>query len=158
MLINCGRSHQETAQQSEPLRALESRLKQLELKITTAKPEWRQNEPIVVTLSLINKGEGHVIVADNTFWKDYRISVVKENSFPVRKIISLDQQTNQGVVSFRSLAIKPGETIEIKIPLSEYFEINRKGLYRMTVRRRVGIHGIIERELISNTATISVVE
>jgi len=72
--------------------------------------------------------------------------------------MSLKKQANRGSGSVRELDIEPGKTVEDRIPLSEDFEINRKGVYRMTVRRRVGIRGIYERELISNTITFSVVE
>jgi len=54
--------------------------------------------------------------------------------------------------------MNPGETVEVPIPLSEDFEMNQKGVYKLTVQRHVGIRGIAERKLISNTMTISVVE
>ena len=72
--------------------------------------------------------------------------------------MSLEKRANNGAVSARPRAIKPGETVEYRIPLSEYFEMNRKGVYKMTVQRHVGIRGVVERELISNTITFSVVE
>ena len=154
----CGRSQQGTALQSEAQRALDARFKQLELKIGVAKTEWRQNEPIVVSVYLINNGRGHVIVTEMGVWNDYQISVVDGNDRPVPRDMPMQKRLNRGAVSARPRGIEPGETVENRIPLSEDFEINRKGVYKMTVRRRVGIRGVYERELISNTITISVVE
>lgn len=156
--IGCGRFQQGTAQQSEAQRALEARFKQLELKIGAAKAEWGQNELILVSAYLINNGRGYVIEAEGGVRADYQISLVDENDRPVPIDMSLKYQTNRGVVSAKPLDIGPGETIEDRIPLSEHFEMNRKGVYKMTVRRHVGIRGVAERELISNPITISVVE
>jgi hypothetical protein len=156
--IGCGRSQQGTAPQSEAQRALEARFKQLELKIGVAKTEWRQNEPIVVSVYLINNGRGHVIVTESVVWRDYQISVVDGNDRPVPRDMSMQKQLNRGAVSARPRGIEPGETVENRIPLSEDFEMNRKGVYKVTVQRWVGFRGIVERELISNTITISVVE
>jgi hypothetical protein len=72
--------------------------------------------------------------------------------------MSLKKQANRGAVSGRERAIEPGEIVESRIPLSEDFQMNRKGIYTLTVQRHVGIRGIVERKLISNTITISVVE
>jgi len=157
--IGCGRSQQGTAPQSEAQRALEARFKQLELKIGVAKTEWRQNEPIVVSVYLINHGKGHVIVTEMGVWNDYQISVVDENDRPVpRRDMPMQERLNRGAVSAKARAIEPGETVESLISLSEDFEMNRKGVYKVTVQRWVGFPGIVERELISNTITISVVE
>ena len=156
--IGCGRSQQGTASQSEAQRALEARFKQLELKISVAKTEWRQNEPIVVSVYLINHGKGHVIVTEMGVWNDYQISVVDGNDRPVPMDMSMQKRLNRGAVSARQRAIEPGETVENRIPLSEDFEMNRKGVYKVTVQRWVGVAGIVVRELISNTITISVVE
>jgi hypothetical protein len=156
--IGCGRSQQGTAPQSEAQRALEARFKQLELKIGAAKTEWRQNEPIVVSVYLINNGRGHVIVTEIGVWQDYQISLVDGNNRPVPMDMSMQKRLNRGAVSARQRAIEPGEIVESLIPLSEDFEMNRKGVYKVTVQRWVGFSGIVERELISNTITISVVE
>jgi hypothetical protein len=165
-LIGCGRSQRGTAPQSEAQRAreayqraLEAKLKQLELKIGVAKTEWRQNEPIVVSVYLINNGRGHVIVTENIGWRDYQISVVDGDDRPVpRRDISMQEKLNRGAYSARPRAIEPGETLEDRIPLSEDFMMNWKGFYKVTVQRWVGFPWIVERELISNTITISVVE
>ena len=154
----CGRSQQGTAPQSEAQRALDARFKQLELKIDVAKTEWRQNEPIVVSVYLINHGRGHVIVTEIGVWQDYQISVVDGNDRPVPMDMSMQKQLNRGAVSARPRGIEPGETVENRIPLSEDFEMNRKGVYKVTVQRWVGVPGIVGRKLISNTITISVVE
>ena len=157
--IGCGRSQQGTAPQSEAQRALEARFNQLELKIGVAKTEWRQNEPIVVSVYLINNGRGHVIVTEMGVWKDYQISVVDGNDRPVpRRDMSMQEKLNRGMVSARARAIEPEEIVESLIPLSEDFEMNRKGLYKVTVQRWAGVAGILVRELSSNTITISVVE
>jgi hypothetical protein len=165
-LIGCGSSQRGTAPQSEAQRALEvyqraleAKLKQLELKIGVAKTEWRQNEPIVVSVNLINNGKGHVIVTESIVWRDYQISVVDGNDRPVpRRDMSMQKKLNRGAYSARPRGIEPGETVENRIPLSEDFEMNRKGIYKVTVQRWVGFPWIVERELISNTITISVVE
>jgi hypothetical protein len=158
-LISGGCSRQGTAQQSEVQRELETRFNQLELKIGAAKAEWRQNEPIVVNVYLINNGKGHVIVTEIGVWADYQISLVDGNNRPVsKKGLSLKERANRGSVSANELVMNPGETVEVPIPLSEDFEMNRKGVYKLTVQRHVGIRGIAERKLISNTMTISVVE
>ena len=156
--IGCGRSQQGTAPQSEAQRALEARFKQLELKIGVAKTEWRQNEPIVVSVYLINNGRGHVIVTESAVWRDYQISAVDGNDRPVPRDMSMQKQLNRGAYSARPRGIEPGETVENRIPISEDFEMNRKGVYKVTVQRWAGFPGIVERELISNTITISVVE
>ena len=59
--IGCGRSQLGTARQSEVQRALAANFRQLELKIGAAKAEWGQNEPIVVSVYLINNGREYVI-------------------------------------------------------------------------------------------------
>ena len=123
-----------------------------------AKTEWRQNEPIVVSVYLINNGRGHVIVTESVVWRDYQISVVDGNDRLVPMDMSMQKQLNRGAVSARQRGIEPGETVENRIPLSEDFEMNRKGVYKVTVQRWAGFPGIVERELISNTITISVVE
>jgi hypothetical protein len=156
--IGCGRSQQGTAPQSEAQRALEARFKQLELKIGVAKTEWRQNEPIVVSVYLINNGKGHLIVTEIGVWQDYQISLVDGNDRPVpKRNMPMQERLNRGAVSGRARAIEPGETVESLISLSD-FEMNRKGVYKVTVQRWVGVAGIAVRELISNTITISVVE
>jgi hypothetical protein len=160
-LISGGCYRQGTAQQSEVQRELETRFNQLELKIGAAKAEWRQNELIVVNVYLINNGKGHVIVTDSGVWAGYQISLVDGNNRPVsKKDVSLKERANRGAVStsFQTRAIEPGETVEDRIPLNEDFEMNRKGLYKLAVQLHVGIRGIAERKLISNTMTISVVE
>jgi hypothetical protein len=81
-LISWDRSQQGTTQQSEIQRALDARFKQLELKIGAVKAEWRQNEPIVVSVYLINNGKGHVNVAEHGVWADYQISLVDGNIRP----------------------------------------------------------------------------
>ena len=154
----CGRSQQGTAPQSEAQRALDARFKQLELKIDVAKTEWRQNEPIVVSVYLINNGRGHVIVTESVVWMDYQISVIDGDDRPVPRDMSMQKQLNRGAVSARPRGIEPGETVENRIPLSEDFEMNRKGVYKVTVQRWVGVAGIFVRELTSNTIAISVVE
>jgi hypothetical protein len=156
--IGCGHFQQGTAPQSEAQRALEARFKQLELKIGAAKAEWRQNEPIVVGVYLINNGRGHVIVTESGVWGDYQLSLVDGNDRPVPMDMAMQKQLNRGAASARSRGIEPGETVENRIPLSEHFKINRKGVYKIRVQRHVGIRGIVERELISNTITISVVD
>jgi hypothetical protein len=154
----CGRSQQGTAPQSEAQQALEARFKQLELKIGVAKTEWRQNEPIVVSVYLINHGKRHVIVTEMGVWNDYQISMVDGNDRPVpKRDMPMQERLNRGAVSGRARAIEPGETVESLISLSD-FEMNREGIYKVTVQRRVGVAGIAVRELISNTITISVVE
>ena len=156
--IGCGRSQQRAAQQSEAQRDLAARFNQLELKISAAKAEWRPNEPIVISVQLINNGRGHVIVIEGGVWMDYQISLVDGNDRPVPTDLSLNKQANRGAVSARPREIKPGETVENRISLSELFEMNRNGVYKMTVKRQVGVRGIVERELISNPIMISVVE
>src|SRR5215813_1717970 len=156
--IFCGRSQQGTVQQSEVQQALAANFRQLELKIGAAKAEWGQNEPIVVSVYLFNNGREYVFVTGHGDWTDYQISLIDENDRPVPMDMSLKKRANRGAVSARERDIEPGKTVENRIPLSEDFEINRKGVYKMTVRRRVGIRGIYERELISNTITFSVVE
>jgi len=157
--IFCGRSQQGTVQQSEVQQALAANFRQLELKIGAAKAEWGQNEPIVVSVYLFNNGREYVFVTGHGDWTDYQISLVDENDRPVPPIVmSMKERLNRGAVSARSLDIEPGKTVENRIPLSENFETNRKGVYKMTVRRRVGILGVYIRELISNTITISVVD
>jgi len=163
--VGCGRSQRGTAPQSEAQRAreaylrdLEARFKQLELKIGVAKTEWRQNEPIVVSVYLINHGKRHVIVTEMGVWNDYQISMVDGNDRPVpKRDMPMQERLNRGAVSGRARAIEPGETVESLISLSD-FEMNRKGVYKVTVQRWVGVAGIAVRELISNTITISVVE
>ena len=91
-------------------------------------------------------------------WKDYQISVADGNDRPVPRDMPMQKRLNRGAVSARARAIEPGEIVESLIPLSEDFEMNRKGIYKVTVQRWVGVPGIVERELISNTITISVVE
>ena len=156
--IGCGRSQQRTEPQSEAQRALDARFKQLELKIGVAKTEWIQNEPIVMSVYLINNGKGHVIVTEMGVWHDYQISVVDGNDRPVQRDMPMQKRLNRGAVSAKARAIEPGEIVESLIPLSEDFEMNRKGVYKVTVQRGVGVAGIFARELISNTITISVVE
>jgi hypothetical protein len=91
-------------------------------------------------------------------WNDYLISVVDGNDHPVpRSYMSMEEKLNRGAVSARARAIEPGETVENRIPLSEDFGMNRKGVYKVTVHRSGGFPWIVERELISNTITISVV-
>src|SRR5215813_4316057 len=139
-LIDCGRSQRGTAPQSEAQRAretyqraLEAKLKQLELKIGVAKTEWRQNEPIVVSVYLINNGKRHVIVTEMGVWHDYQISVVDGNDRPVpRRDMPMQERLNRGAVSAKARAIEPGETVESLISLSEDFEMNRKGVYKVT--------------------------
>jgi hypothetical protein len=99
-----------------------------------------------------------VIVTESVVWRDYQISVVDGNDRLVPMDMSMQKQLNRGAVSARQRGIEPGETVENRIPLSEDFEMNRKGVYKVTVQRWVGFPGIVERELISNTITISVVE
>src|SRR5262249_10228235 len=156
--IFCDRSQQGTVQQSEIQQALAANFRQLELKISAAKAEWGQNEPIVVSVYLINNGRRYVFVTEYGFWADYQISLVDGNDCAVPMDMSLKKRANRGAVSARPQEIKPGETVEDRIHLGDHFDMNRKGVYRMTVRRRVGIRGIYERELISNTITFSVVE
>ena len=156
--IGCGRSQQGTAPQSEAQRALDARFKQLELKIGVAKTEWRQNEPIVVSVYLINNGKGHVMVTEMGVWHDYQISVVDGNDRLVPRDMPMQKRLNRGAVSARARGIEPGEIVESLIPLSEDFEMNRKGVYKVTVQRWVGFPGIVKRELTSNTIAISVVE
>jgi hypothetical protein len=69
----------------------------------------------------------------------------------------MQERLNRGAVSAKARAIEPGETVESLISLSEDFEMNRKGVYKVTVQRWVGVAGIFVRELSSNTITISVV-
>ncbi len=158
-LLCCGRSQPETSQPSEIQLLLAAKFRQLELKIGADKTEWRQNEPIVVSVYLTNNGTGHLIVTSSGSWWDYQISLVDGNDRPVPIMdMPLNKKANRGAISAGSQTIKPGDTDETRIPISEDYEINRKGVYRMTVRRRVGIPGIYEREMISNTITISVVE
>jgi len=158
MFIGCDRSRQGTVQPSEVQQAIAANFRQLELKIGAAKAVWGQNEPIVASVYLINNGREYVIVTGHRDWTDYQISLVDENDRPVPMDMSPMKQLNRGSGSSRSIDIGPGETVENRIPLGEDYEINRKGVYKMTVRRRVGIHGVYYRELISNTITISVVE
>src|SRR5262249_9148395 len=155
--IYCGRSQQGTVQPSEAQRALADNFRQLELKIGAAKAEWGKNEPIVVSIYLFNNGRQYVFVTGRGDWTDYQVSLVDENGCAVPMNMSPNKVYNRGG-SVRPRDIEPGKTIENRIPLSEDFEINRKGVYKLTVLRRVGIHGIYERELISNTITFSVVE
>jgi hypothetical protein len=156
--IWCDRSRQGTVQPSEVQRAIAANFRQLELKIGVAKAEWRQNEPIVVSVYLINNGSGYVIVTGTGDWTDYQISLVDENDCAVPMDMSLKKRLNRGSRSSRPLDVEPGKPVENLIPLRDDYEINRKGVYKMTVRRRVGIPRIYERELISNTITFSVVE
>jgi hypothetical protein len=56
-----------------------------------AKAEWRQNEPIVVNVYLLNNGRECVILTGCGDWRDYQISLVDENDRPVpyeRELIS----------------------------------------------------------------------
>src|SRR5215475_8395329 len=137
-LIGCGRSQQGKAPQSGAerareayLRDLEARFKQLELKIGVAKTECRQNEPIVVSVYLINQGKRHVIVTDMGVWNDYQISEVDGDDRPVpRRDISMQEKLNRGAYSARPRTIEPGETVEDQIPLSEDFKMNWKGFYK----------------------------
>src|SRR5262249_26284618 len=102
--IGCGRSQQGTAPQSEAQRALDASFKQLGLKIGVDKTEGKQNEPIVVSVYLINNGRGHVIVTEMGVWKDYQISVVDGNDRPVPRDMPMQKRLNRGAVSARARA------------------------------------------------------
>jgi hypothetical protein len=152
----CGYTQHESGWPFEIRRDLEARFKQLELKLSASKIEWRRNEPIFVSAYLTNKGSQAVIDTNIQPWATYQMAVVDADHRPVPMDRSLAKQLNRGAVSARTREVKPGETFEDKIRLSDHFAMNRKGVYLIMVQRQVGPRGIVEQLLISNTITISV--
>jgi hypothetical protein len=152
----CGYTQHESGWPFEIRRDLEARFKQLELKIGASKAEWSRNEPIIVSAYLTNKGPRGMIDTDIQPWAIYQMAVVDADHRPVPVDRSLAKQFNRGAVSAKTREVKPGETIEDEIRLSDHFVMNRKGIYLIMVQRQVGPRGIAEQLLISNTITISV--
>jgi hypothetical protein len=157
-LGGCSYSQHESGWPPEIRRDLEARFKQLELKIGASKAEWSRNETIIVSAYLTNKGPRGVIDTDIQPWAIYQIAVADADHRPVPMDMSLAKQFNRGAVSAKTREVKPGETIEDKIRLSDHFVMNRKGVYMIMVQRQVGPRGVAEQLLISNTITISVID
>lgn len=134
-------------------------VKQFEMKIGVAHKQWKVNDPIIVSVYLTNKGKSAVKIPDAILpLFKYQISVIGENNRQVPIIESMKNQLKWGPSSIRAQEIKPGETIEEKVRISDIFQINQKGQYKITFKRQVGIADKVRHELTSDTITVLVIE
>ena len=134
-------------------------VKQLEMKIGVTHKQWKTSEPIIVSAYLLNRGKNSVRIPDpGVTWYRYKISVIGQNNQQVPMAEFTKDGLKWGAVSSGAREIKPGETIEEKVHISEIFKLNQKGTYRIIFKRQVGVADKVRHELSSNTITISVVE
>jgi hypothetical protein len=134
-------------------------VKQLEMKIGVAHEQWKVNDPITVSVYLTNKGKNTVRIPDpRVTWYKYHISVIGENNRQVPIAEYTKDQLKWGAISSGAQGIEPGETIEEKVRINDIFELNRKGTYKITFKRQVGVADKVRHELTSNTITVPVVE
>lgn len=134
-------------------------VKQLKMKIGVAREKWKRNNPITVSVYLTNKSKGVVKIPDPfQAWYKYQISVIDEKNQQVPMTESTKRQLKMGSVSVSSQELNPKETVEDKVRISDIFELNQKGTYKIAFKRQVGIADKVQHELTSNTITISVVE
>jgi hypothetical protein len=129
------------------------------MKIGVAHEQWKAKDPITVSVYLTNKGKNAVKIPDAMvpLFK-YQISVIGENSQQVPITESMKKQLKWGPSSIRAQEIKPREPVEEKVRVSEIFQLNQKGTYKITFKRQVGVADKVRHELTSNTITVSVVE
>jgi len=134
-------------------------VKQLEMRIGVMHEQWDAEDPIIVSVYLTNKGKSAVKIPDAKvpLFK-YQMSVIDEHSRQVPITESMKKQLKWGPSSIRSQEIEPRETIEEKVRISDIFQLNQKGTYKITFKRQVGIADKVRQELTSNTITVSVVE
>jgi len=149
----------EVRQRFDAQKHLES-VKQLELRIGIACERWKVNSPVTVNVLLTNKGKDAIKIPDAIApWFKYQISVIDDSNQQVPRTEFMKKQLKVGVTSILAQDIPPGKTLEERIQISDLYEINSKrGTYKVTLKRQVGVGGKVRYQLASNTITLSVVE
>ena len=134
-------------------------VKQLEMKIGVAHEQWKAKDPITVSVYLTNKGKIAVRIPDPVVtWYKYQISVIGEYNWQVPMAEYTKDRLKWGATSSGAQEIKPRETVEEKVRISDIFQLNQKGTYKITFKRQVGVADKVRHELTSNTITVSIVE
>ena len=132
----------------------------LKLELTAERTEWKVGEQINLTLRITNPGENQVILLDAapSLYK-YEIKVTGRYNQPIAETAELKSMRAQGFASARTTGVRGKGTLEEKIKISWYFQMDKPGIYRIRVRRLMGSVSETERFFYreSNTLTISVV-
>jgi hypothetical protein len=131
----------------------------LKMELTSERTEWKVGEPIKLTLKITNQGENDLGISNiaPAIYK-YQITVTGRYNQPIAETAELKELRAQGVVSGRGVGIKSKETLEEKIQINWYFQMDKPGIYRIKIKRLMGSVSKTERfHLESNTLTISVV-
>jgi len=152
-------SHQNSQSREFDYQKYFDSVKQLEMKIGVAHEQWKVNDPITVSVYLTNKGKNAVrIPATGVTWDRYQMSLIGENNRQVPMAEYTKDQLKWGAISSGAQGIEPGGTIEEKVRVSEIFQLNQKGTYKIIFKRQVGVADKVRHELTSNTITVSVVD
>jgi hypothetical protein len=131
----------------------------LKMELTAERTEWKMGEPINLTLKITNPGENDILLFNTapSLYK-YQIKVTGKYNQPIAETAELKSMRAQGVVSAISGGVRSKGTLEEKINISWYFQMDKPGIYRVKVKRLMGSVSKMERfYLESNTFTISVV-
>ena len=133
-------------------------MKLLELKLTTLQEKWRKGESVAIKIHTTNKGKTTARIPYTVPWYNYQISVLRESGQQVPKTPALEKQLRWKAISFNAQEIKPGETVEEKILISDLFDFTQKGTYKIVFKKLFYDDRKVQHELVSNTITLSVVE
>jgi hypothetical protein len=132
----------------------------LKMDLTAERTEWKVGEPIELTLKITNPGENDVLLVDfmPSMYR-YQITVTGRYYLPIAERDEQKLLHAQGVVSALTTSVRSKRTLEEKIPISRYFQMDNPGIYRIKVKRLMGDISETERFFYreSNTLTISVV-
>jgi hypothetical protein len=133
----------------------------LKMELTAERTEWRVGEPIEIMLKITNPGENKVLLIDaSPDLYIYEIKVTGRYNQPITETAKRRLLRQQGDVSARTAVVRSKGTLEDKIPISGYFQMEKPGIYRIKVKRLMGDVSATERFFYreSDTLTISVVK
>jgi hypothetical protein len=133
----------------------------LKMELAAEQMEWKVGEPINLTLKITNPGANDVILLEvfPDLYK-YEIKVTGRYNQAIAETPERRLLRQQGVVSALTTKVKSKGTLEEKIRINWYFQMDKPGIYRIRVRRLLGDVSETERFFYreSNTLTISVVK
>jgi hypothetical protein len=133
----------------------------LKMELTAERTEWKVGEPIEITLKITNPRENDVGLVNlmPSMYK-YQITVTGRYGQPIAETAELRELRGQGGVSSISGGVRSKGTLEEKIKISWYFQMDKPGIYRIKVKRLMGDVSATERFFYreSNTLAISVVK
>jgi hypothetical protein len=152
--------HQPHPKRDEAAQKRFGEFQRLKMELTADRTEWKAGTPIDLTLKITNQGENDIAISDivPSIYK-YQLTVTGRYNQPIAETAELKHLRAQGDVSGLGTKIKGKGTLEEKIKISWYFQMDKPGIYRIKVKRLMGSVSKVERfYLESNTLTISVVK